>query len=422
MKNKSKEYFLSFWGTKQNTYIAFLLILPLFAFSDQQINQEISAQKVNISAIYEYTAIENKNLNRFEKNLPLSILIYNKNNKKSEYYRFHSLGKTDSKESYFYDQRGNIIKTVHINSMPVYNYEIHSVYDLSNREIKRTLIDSDNKLKTVSTYQYDPKGMLILWEQYDSKNQLESKSEFTYDEINGNLNQSSRFQGNGKQEFRWIEKYNSFGDKTEETLYNSENKIKSQEFYFYNASRKLIQWQVLEKNELSFTVYYTYINNRLIESKTILPNEQTDYIETYKYDEKGNKIEFFASFPRHKINLRETYLYDSNGKQIELKSYDKNGALEFILRDSYHPNEKISAMSKITPDGKYLYKWEYIYNQQGNVIKKNLFGKNLVPEKSWHEEYDGNGNKICSLEFDYNPQTQKTIFKYGRIYEIIYEK
>lgn len=97
---------------------------------------------------------------------------------------------------------------------------------------------------------------------------------------------------------------------------------------------------------------------------------------TYKYDDKGNKIEENWYNPDCSFNDKSTYKYDDKGNEIEWNSYNADGSL----------------------DNKYTYQ----YDDMGNQIEWNRYKADgiLYSKGTYEYEFDNIVNWIKKAEFN----------------------
>ena len=115
--------------------------------------------------------------------------------------------------------------------------------------------------------------------------------------------------------------------------------------------------------------------------------DKKQYIDCYKYDERGNVIEerwgrvVLPSISKTKIELgKETiYRYDSKGRIIY---EEKKGGLGEIREYTYNKKGDIQTIRKkpfLEPEQELRY--EYTYDKQGNYIKSILYLKDKIEGK-----------------------------------------
>jgi hypothetical protein len=140
----------------------------------------------------------------------------------------------------------------------------------NNNQVTKTFINS------IANYQYlyNNAGFLIEFSTINSSF-LNSKSVFVLDSNNKVLEQI-KFANSQQPYMKIVYSYDAFGNKIEEKNYRFSSISNSYVYenkseLSYNAKNQLITY---------FTPQYTNVNNNLIMGK----------IETYEYDERGNKI------------------------------------------------------------------------------------------------------------------------------------
>ena len=215
-------------------------------------------------------------------------------------------GKIDSKQTYIYNDKGNIIE--------------------------QKEYDSDGNLKLQTTYNYDDNGNKI--EENTFGGYQTQKTTYKYDdkrrEVESLLTLS--FQGiNGSAELRITKEYDQKGNIIEEKNYNNHNKLSSKGIYTYDERGNKIKEIFInldsKKPEEKNIYIYDKNNNKIEVQKYISENlsEKT----TIKYDEKGNILEEHITDFNIKTSFKIVYKNDKTGNPIE-KVYYNNGILYMI--------------------------------------------------------------------------------------------
>lgn len=187
-----------------------------------------------------------------------------------------------------YDDASNVIKRVSEYTGTTVEYE----YDFNNNVIK-------------TTYSYDGKTTLIIYNEYNEKGELikttqdfcpgQTVTTYTYDE-NGNLLVRDKVQDNGLNS-RDEHEYDQYGNCTKSTYHSA--------------------W------DDTYTCYYREYDEQgnITKETHTHADGSIDYVYRYTYDQKGNCIK---------------KIYEKDGEVYEtLQEYDANGNLLRVATESY---------------------------------------------------------------------------------------
>jgi hypothetical protein len=129
---------------------------------------------------------------------------------------------------------------------------------------------------------------------------------------------------------------------------------------------------------------------------------------TYKYDYKGNMIEENEYTASEKWWSKNTYKYDNEGNIIESGSYYKSDSILYQITIYQYDNEgNLIEENEYDSTGTYVYPYRqktYKYDDAGNVIEKRYYGfdNNLQPDwivAKYAYEFDEKNNWIRKTEF-----------------------
>ena len=163
------------------------------------------------------------------------------------------------------------------------------------------VINSQGKIQEKNTYQYDEKNRLLKQSGYDAKGKLSERSYYTYH--NDVLNQYLSFSEFENKKILY--KYDANKNPIEMMIYDSKT----------NA--------FLEKITQKFDVQKNIVETTNWDEKNVLKS-----ITAYKYDEKGNQIEYIVLDSNKNIQDSYTFSYQ----------YDKQG--NWIAQTVYRDKEK----------------------------------------------------------------------------------
>jgi len=260
-------------------------------------------------------------------------------------------------------------------------------------------------LQNKIVYQYNSNGKETEnATYYESGSKPASKNTTKYD-VKGNKIQLSIYDFEGTVIFNY--KYDSKGNLTEESQPNFSKIV-----YKYNEQNKLI-----DKSE-----YKKYIKGFQLESKDIFKyDERGNQIEwasykgdgslysktQYKFDSNNNLIELLYKSPDGKSDSRVTKKYDVSGNEIEYSSYDSKGRLSDHSSKKYNDNGTVSESYRsysYESDPNTKYTEIYRSDNNGNQIEYS-FGTSRTTYKY---EFDKLGNWLKKTEFQNDKATSVT--------------
>ena len=263
-------------------------------------------------------------------------------------------------------------------------------------------------------------------------------------------------------------RYNTQGNKIEETVYNlNDANAFAKTSYRYDRRGNLIE-EIKTKGEIKTKIIYRYDStNTKKEMVVYKPDGTVDRKAVYLYDGDDNMVESLGYLADGRMYSRESFTYDSSSNMIENKSslarftygYDSDGNMvelvkygrDFKAQDSlvyrisdrmtfeYDSLEDLCSTAVFKADGSLKANSKYHYNGDGNVIEEVEFSsegravykvsykydkrKNIVEDSGIEKghpfkntyKFDRKGNKKEWIAFDqvYEP---KVLTKY------IYEK
>lgn len=172
---------------------------------------------------------------------------------------------------------------------------------------------------------------------------------------------------------------------------------------------------------------YTFDNSgNRIHGKTFNPRENTTELKSYIYDDKNNLIEKrIQTVKRDTVETKSIFKYDDKGVLKETDSYSKN---KYINKWLYKFDDKGNQTESSMYNGKdsLVERWTYVYDERGNntelalyqdslrekyvytfndhndMIEEILYGRfnMLLHDYKWEYTYGKNGNWIKRFEKD----------------------
>jgi hypothetical protein len=154
------------------------------------------------------------------------------------------------------------------------------------------------------------------------------------------------------------------------------------------------------KGKVSFISCSEY---KLVEKFGEIEKGSFYFKDTYKYDEKGNKIESNFYDADGSLSHKVTSKYDEKRNEIEVNGYYADGSL--FYKDTYKYDEKGNKIERNSyyADGSLSHKVTYKYDEKGYMIESNRYNykgnKGSFDSKDTYK-YDEKGNKIESNFYD----------------------
>lgn len=217
----------------------------------------------------------------------------------------------------------------------------------------------------ISSYSYIKKENNDLSE-FNLKGKVKSVREFTYENID-NLEDIQKNKPSGK----FVVFYNIKGNLTKRYSYHSDGRLVVNNIYKYDNEGFLIERIIFTLGEMDFRY-------------------------TFKYDEKGNKIEMTCYNSDGSLNDKTTYKYDIKDNQVEIIMYNSNEKLE--EKSEYTYNDKDIKMDGklelFKPDGSLDFSTIYNYDEKGNKIELYSYESNRNFRNNDTFKYDDKGNLI----------------------------
>ncbi len=235
------------------------------------------------------------------------------------------------------------------------------------------------------------------------------KSSMSFEIVNG----ISKYPGEGRPTL--YTEFDANGNKTEEIYFERDQTVKMKIEYVYDsrenmigitsfmtegARREHIAIKYNDKNkkieessknprtlEMTGKVYtYDAGGNLLDISNT--ESGKTYKVDTYKYDDKGRKIEFiqYLTSEKGKIDRIFSYKYDEKGNMIEETIKESDGKLDGV--EIYKYDDKGRAVEKLHK-GSYYLKSTMKYDEKGNATDQTSF--------------DEKGNQTGRITCSYDP-------------------
>jgi len=240
---------------------------------------------------------------------------YNDKGNKTEKKKYYPGGVLETKYIYKYNDNGNLIEESDYFNENILNNKYTYKYDDTGNLIE-TNYSNPTGMKTKQTYKYDERENLIEKIYYTSFSVssgykgYETKSIYKYDSIGNEIAKENYMDGKFTEKVTY--KYDDIGNMTKENLYDSFGKTLGESQYKYDVKGNKIEWSY--KNAL-----YGGLEGKV----------------TFKYDDKGNLIEEnnYQSFGLSQNNTTDKYEYDENNNWIKRIVFIKEKPVGIIERE-----------------------------------------------------------------------------------------
>lgn len=232
-----------------------------------------------------------------------------------------------------------------VDMVTVAEYELKEVYGKLTKGKQLSLENTYN-------FKFNEQG-LVYEKTLLISNALRHKTLYTYDAEKRLIEEVYQ---EGTQEEKTIYKYDSNGRRHSHSIYGKDGNLLGRGVYKYNEMGKLIE--EIEKK-------YNSYNNIGWE----------DYQKLYKYDSKGNMIEYYSCEAGREE--KTTYNYDSNGKLIK-ESQDSWVKYYYVYK--YDANGRFHQRIRYNNNGSIVTVYVYQYDSIGNIVAILQFeGEVMIP-------------------------------------------
>jgi len=210
-----------------------------------------------------------------------------------------------------YDIKGNLVE--------------HNEYSGSEHNLEM------NRLFRKHIFGYDTRGNRISASHYDYEGKLEERVDYKFDDHGNPIEKSSK----GEIEFKYNNKYDAAGNKTESALLNPDGSLWSRTLYKYDLAGNLTesnkydaynQW--LEKREYDYDTLGNQTLEKYFEIRSSIPvntnsgkkaepvNElKLQYSTSFTYDSNGNRSETIKNPINNEPEIKLLYKYVDFDKQ-----------------------------------------------------------------------------------------------------------
>jgi hypothetical protein len=193
----------------------------------------------------------------------------------------------------------------------------------------------------------------------------------------------------------------------EERITYPNSPITNKNVYKYDNSGNIIEviYHKIKDTKIIGTAMDKYIydiNNRLSEQHKKQSDEKIIFLNKFKYNEKGLKIETITTEPDGIEVFRSTFKYDENSHLIEVCDYPNSNENTITIFKNNSQGNPINDETKSVHNNLIIQKSTYNYNIKGKLIEKITFDTPFN-EKNGRKiiyEYDNNSHLIKKLSYN----------------------
>ena len=202
-------------------------------------------------------------------------------------------------------------------------------------------------------------------------------------------NHRTKFEGidyRNKFSINWIYKIDSMFVDIRTNGYSGEEKTNGRETWRYDSRGNIIEFISYENDFIAFKEFAKYNEkNLLIEHKKYGSDGKLESISSCIYDKNGNEIE--STFLSDNWSGKSKKVYNQGNKIIEELLFDKNDLVVWSISYKYNNNGKLI---EINESNEYVYKQTKTYNSNG--------------EKTSTKSYNSKGEVLNNETFVYNAE------------------
>lgn len=299
-----------------------------------------------------------------------------------------------------FNEHGDVTRqflgTVYVGYDYMLDCSFEYTYDDDGKKLTCNRTEAGKDIPDVMTrYIYDERGNLIKEEkEYIPASETETDDfisyvEYKYDENDRLIYEESVSSPDGI-DYYYRYTYDENGRKKTETFYNTENNKYDKEF-FYNDNGIVIKEVETRKSHTKTTEYTVNEHGDITKETQITDYEgnkiSTEYTYEYTYDENGKITKKYKVWPNQESDTTE-YIYNEQGD---------------VIKETYSSTNYTK-----------IFEYEYEYNADGEKVKitKTI---NEYRESKARYEYDSHGSKIYEASADTERRYEYTYDELGRV-------
>ena len=215
-------------------------------------------------------------------------------------------------------------------------------------------------------YLFDQKGNLAETIRYDLDGKAFQRDVLKYDD-KGRLLEEMRFVSKDLPVERLTHRYDAEGRRSESLRYDENGKQTGKIGYRYDSAGRLIE-------KLSYIA------------------EMQNGKAVFGYDEAGRESSFIAYNSKGDIPNQIISQYDDKANSVQRSRSGLKGDLEGTTVTTYNTKGDVTVILHHRPNGSPAWKWEFEYDDKGNVIKEQFANKASLSVWVYAYEYDSMGN------------------------------
>jgi hypothetical protein len=243
--------------------------------------------------------------------------------------------------------------------------------------------------------------------QWNLKGNVESLSEITYSTSGkyvttisfnkaGFVSEQVSYNPDHSLIRRWVYKYDEQNRKLTRDCYVQKDSLSYTMYYYYNQQGKIANTKTIRSNGvLGSQKIYQYDNNQNVTKESVLGENATlENSILHQYNEKNELTkETYIDSALHR-DWKQIYKYNSKGLKEEILYLSMKDSLVKKTKYTYLENKKIDQTFVYNAENELLSTTTYKYDRQGNTIEiLELLPDNKTPKKQvFQYKYDKRGN------------------------------
>lgn len=189
-----------------------------------------------------------------------------------------------------------------------------------------------------------------------------------------------------------------FCNKSITTVYNNKKETRTE--YVYRQDGQILKTTVLNADSSVSKALYEYdSNNRLVKVSASKQDKEESTVELNYVEQNGNQIGRGIMYENGKYDGYIEYTYNNN-RLIKKSIFNElDELINYYIFDSIgHTAEYFARL------GSSKTKYQYVYDQKGNLIKLTVFIDNVM---NYYQEYEYTDKKLIKTT-SYNENNEKT--------------
>lgn len=333
--------------SQQNTYI------PKNKKEIERDKAEIQKEKKKISSSGIYSVTTTKYSYKFgkpeKKGTIESIVRYNSNGEKIEEVTYSPIdGTVRTRTTYRYDSRGNLLEELLSKDESTFK-TVHR-YNTSGKRIETVQYKADGSVEKKTTFVYDDHNLLLETIGYLDDGRVYQRDSYFYDtdgnviEFRNNLNKFLYFY-DPRGNIEVIEKYVRYFQIADSVHYALSDRY----LFEHDRSDNLVS-MIHQKSDSTVRSRFQYLVNpkgQVIEEREFNADGRLVYSRKTSYNKNGNIVEETGFDIGRKF--RHTYRYDSRGNKIEWITFDQVNEPQVSTKYTYNRYSSVQTAAASAP-------------------------------------------------------------------------